>query len=323
MDGTCQLPPSVGFLLLFQGSLAKPSVPEAPQVHNDGQSTTAGLLSWQQSKVPEQKQEKAGKKDNNHTKEVWRKGGQRAGGTPKHPHAIDHASMGDVPPIPLGTRPPSLLNPELQFGGGKGRLAGGQPQQPPSLTPQSWGLWAASALGRACIFKTPLLLWGVSTKLPTKPLNTPKKTPLMVPAARGNVSRRGWEQSPAAAPLGRGDGKRRVGVTALHLCLQRKHRLGQRVPGGLGVVGARGDDRQRPCCKGLRWLLQSSEPKALRLRAAEGMGSPGPPLSCLEGLVGPGPAAELVSLGRQGTTPGWWAAWLTTCKPPAPPASPA
>ncbi|KAF1489543.1 Perilipin-1, partial [Eudyptula minor novaehollandiae] len=52
------------------GSLAKPSVHEAPRVHSDGQSTTAGWLSQQQSKVPEQKQEKAGKKDNHHTKEA-------------------------------------------------------------------------------------------------------------------------------------------------------------------------------------------------------------------------------------------------------------
>ncbi|NXX42609.1 PLIN1 protein, partial [Tricholaema leucomelas] len=52
------------------GSLAKPSVPEAPQVHSDGKSSTAGQLSRWQSKVPEQKQEKAGKKDSNHTKEA-------------------------------------------------------------------------------------------------------------------------------------------------------------------------------------------------------------------------------------------------------------
>ncbi|NXL31894.1 PLIN1 protein, partial [Glaucidium brasilianum] len=52
------------------GSLAKPSAPEVPRVHGDGQSTTAGWLSQRQSKVPEQKQEKAGKKDSNHTKEA-------------------------------------------------------------------------------------------------------------------------------------------------------------------------------------------------------------------------------------------------------------
>uniref|UniRef100_A0A663N6A6 Perilipin 1 n=1 Tax=Athene cunicularia TaxID=194338 RepID=A0A663N6A6_ATHCN len=52
------------------GSLAKPSAPEVPRVHGDGQSTTAGWLSRRQSKVPEQKQEKAGKKDSNHTKEA-------------------------------------------------------------------------------------------------------------------------------------------------------------------------------------------------------------------------------------------------------------
>lgn len=75
-------------------------------------------------------------------------------------------------------------------------MARGQPQQPPSLTPQSWGLGAASApsgVTLACTFKTSLLLWGVRTKLPSKPLNTPEKSPAMVPAARGGVSWRGWE----------------------------------------------------------------------------------------------------------------------------------
>ncbi|NXI48267.1 PLIN1 protein, partial [Galbula dea] len=48
------------------GILAKPSVPE---VHSDKQSTTTGWLSQQQSKVPDQKQ-KAGKKDDHHTKEA-------------------------------------------------------------------------------------------------------------------------------------------------------------------------------------------------------------------------------------------------------------
>ncbi|NXL58560.1 PLIN1 protein, partial [Chordeiles acutipennis] len=52
------------------GSLAKPSTPEEPQDHSDEQSTTAGWLSRRQSKVPEQKQEKAEKKDDNHTKEA-------------------------------------------------------------------------------------------------------------------------------------------------------------------------------------------------------------------------------------------------------------
>ncbi|XP_075620551.1 perilipin-1 isoform X1 [Balearica regulorum gibbericeps] len=52
------------------GNLAKPSVPEVPRVHGDGQSTEVGWLSRRQSKVPEQKQEKAGKKDNHHTKEA-------------------------------------------------------------------------------------------------------------------------------------------------------------------------------------------------------------------------------------------------------------
>ncbi|XP_037250074.1 perilipin-1 isoform X1 [Falco rusticolus] len=51
------------------GSLAKPSVPAAPRVHGDGQSTAGGWLSQRQSKVPEQKQEKVGKKDD-HTKEA-------------------------------------------------------------------------------------------------------------------------------------------------------------------------------------------------------------------------------------------------------------
>ncbi|NXT00951.1 PLIN1 protein, partial [Jacana jacana] len=52
------------------GNLAKPSVPEALRVQGDGQSTTTGWLSRRQSRVPEQKQEKAGKKDSNHTKEA-------------------------------------------------------------------------------------------------------------------------------------------------------------------------------------------------------------------------------------------------------------
>uniref|UniRef100_A0A8B9FDR8 Perilipin 1 n=1 Tax=Amazona collaria TaxID=241587 RepID=A0A8B9FDR8_9PSIT len=52
------------------GNLAKPSVPEAPQVHSDGHSTTTGRPSQRQSKVPEQKQEQAGKKDNHHSKEA-------------------------------------------------------------------------------------------------------------------------------------------------------------------------------------------------------------------------------------------------------------
>ncbi|KAM6257224.1 perilipin-1 isoform 2-T2 [Porphyrio hochstetteri] len=52
------------------GNLAKPSVPKAPRVHGDGQSTEVSHLSRQQSKVPEQKQEKAGKKDNHHAKEA-------------------------------------------------------------------------------------------------------------------------------------------------------------------------------------------------------------------------------------------------------------
>ncbi|XP_063268907.1 perilipin-1 isoform X3 [Prinia subflava] len=49
------------------GSLAKPSAPVAPQARGDGQGST-GWLTRRQSKAPEQKQEKAGKKDTNHTK---------------------------------------------------------------------------------------------------------------------------------------------------------------------------------------------------------------------------------------------------------------
>lgn len=111
MDGTCQLPASGGFLLLFQGNLAKPSVPEAPRVHSDGQSTTASWLSRRQSKVPEQKQEKAGKKDNNHTKEVRRKGGQQAGGTPKHPPAHGPRQHGGCSPNTLGNEAPISAEP--------------------------------------------------------------------------------------------------------------------------------------------------------------------------------------------------------------------
>ncbi|NXL88502.1 PLIN1 protein, partial [Alectura lathami] len=52
------------------GSLAKPSPPEAPQSHSEGQSTAGGWLSRRQSKVTEQKQEKAGKKEDNHASEA-------------------------------------------------------------------------------------------------------------------------------------------------------------------------------------------------------------------------------------------------------------
>lgn len=106
----------------------------------------------------------------------------------------------------------------------------------PLSIPQSWGLWEASVPGTVilvCVFKTPLELWDVSTELPTELLNTPEKFPAVVPAARAGVSRWGWEQSPALAPLGPGDGKQQVGVSALCLCLQRKHSLEQRVPRGL------------------------------------------------------------------------------------------
>ncbi|NXC45076.1 PLIN1 protein, partial [Penelope pileata] len=57
------------------GNLAKPSPPEVPRSHGEGQSTAGGWLSRRQSKVPEQKQEKAGKKEDNHTSEVWKHGG--------------------------------------------------------------------------------------------------------------------------------------------------------------------------------------------------------------------------------------------------------
>ncbi|NWR31000.1 PLIN1 protein, partial [Tachuris rubrigastra] len=50
------------------GSLAKPSVPAAPPARSNGQSSTSGWLSRRQSKAPEQKQEKAGKKDSNDSK---------------------------------------------------------------------------------------------------------------------------------------------------------------------------------------------------------------------------------------------------------------
>ncbi|XP_014106842.1 PREDICTED: perilipin-1 [Pseudopodoces humilis] len=49
------------------GSLAKPSAPVAPQARSDGQGS-AGWLTRRPSKAPEQKKEKAGKKDTNHTK---------------------------------------------------------------------------------------------------------------------------------------------------------------------------------------------------------------------------------------------------------------
>ncbi|RMB94321.1 hypothetical protein DUI87_29129 [Hirundo rustica rustica] len=49
------------------GSLAKPSAPAAPQARSDGQGS-AGWPTRRHSKAPEQKQEKAGKKDTNHTK---------------------------------------------------------------------------------------------------------------------------------------------------------------------------------------------------------------------------------------------------------------
>lgn len=76
-------PPSSGFLFPSQGSLAKPSMPEAPRGHGDGESTRAGWMSRRQSKVQEQKQEKVGKKDDNHSKEVWRKRGAVSQGCPK------------------------------------------------------------------------------------------------------------------------------------------------------------------------------------------------------------------------------------------------
>lgn len=73
-SGTDQLPLIGAFLLPWQGSLAKPSAPAAPQARSDGQGS-AGWLTRRHSKAPEQKQEKAGKKDTNHAK-VWRKAEQ-------------------------------------------------------------------------------------------------------------------------------------------------------------------------------------------------------------------------------------------------------
>lgn len=58
----------------MQGSLAKPSAPVAPQARSDRQGSM-GWLTRRQSKAPEQKKEKAGKKDTNHTK-VWTKAEQ-------------------------------------------------------------------------------------------------------------------------------------------------------------------------------------------------------------------------------------------------------
>lgn len=139
---------------------------------------------------------------------------------------------GGCSPIPLGSL--SLLNPEMQLGGCKRGVAVGQPQDPLSL-PQSWELWAASVPGKitlACMFKTPLELWDASTEFPIEPLNIPEKSPAVVPAGKGGLSWWGWEQAPASAPLGAGDGKQQVGVSALCLCLQRKHSLEQRVPRG-------------------------------------------------------------------------------------------
>ncbi|NXX83654.1 PLIN1 protein, partial [Urocolius indicus] len=52
------------------GSLAKPGTAEAPRVTGDGQSTAGGWLSRRYSNVLELKQEKAGKKADNHAKEA-------------------------------------------------------------------------------------------------------------------------------------------------------------------------------------------------------------------------------------------------------------
>lgn len=235
---------------------------------------------------------------------------------------LEHRSMKAVLPYLWGPSPYPCSTPNCSLEHARRDWQWGSPLS----IPQSWGLWAASVPGTVtlvCMFKTPLKLWDVSSELPMEPLNTPKKFPALIPAARAGVSRWGWEQSPALAPLGPGDGKQQVGVSALCLCLQRKHSLKQRVPQGLEWGEMAGTER--PCCKGLRWLLQSSELKYLRLRVTKGIGKPGPPLSCLERPVGqrPWPGPELVSLGRRDRTPGSWAAWLTTCKLPAPPASPA
>ncbi|XP_068814313.1 perilipin-1 isoform X2 [Struthio camelus] len=53
------------------GSMVKPSVPPVQCTQSEGQSAPTGWLSRRQSKVPEQKQEKAdGKKEENHTNEA-------------------------------------------------------------------------------------------------------------------------------------------------------------------------------------------------------------------------------------------------------------
>ncbi|NXG49239.1 PLIN1 protein, partial [Psilopogon haemacephalus] len=81
------------------GSLAKPSVPEAPQVHNDGQGSRAGWLSRRQSKVPEQKQEKAGKKDSNHSKEAGEEAGL-VGSVAHNLHSACASGISSVKKVP-------------------------------------------------------------------------------------------------------------------------------------------------------------------------------------------------------------------------------
>lgn len=323
-------PPSGGFLLPFQGNLAKPSVPEAPRVHGDGQSATGGWLSRRQSKVPEQKQEKAGKKDNNHTKEVWRKGGRELAAPQSILLPMHHASMRDVSPPPHtlvdGAPIPAESWPELWLGGGEDGLVGGQtqPQQPPSLTPPKLGAGGSLCAGQGhpgLSIKGPFAAVGCQHRAPKQPRKIP---PPMVPAARGGVSRRGWERSPASPPLGCGDGKRQVGVAALRLCRQRKRSPGQGVPGGRGLGGDGGGD---PAAKGCGSFCKAASQKHSGFELRRGWGAQDHPCPARRGrwdrAGGTGPVAELVSLGRQGTALGWWAAWLTTCKPPAPPASPA
>lgn len=175
---------------------------------------------------------------------------------------LEHGSMKAVPPYLWGPGPaqPRTAAWRMQEGIGSGAA--------PFQFPKAGGCGQplCQAITLVCMFETPLKLWDVSSEFPTEPLNTPKKSLAVVPAARAGVSRWGWEQSPALAPLGPGDGKQQVGVSALWLCLQRKHSLEKRVPRGLEWGEMAGTER--PCCKELWWLLQSSELKSLRLRAA-------------------------------------------------------
>lgn len=112
----------------------------------------------------------------------------------------------------------------------------------------------------------------------------------MVPAAKVGGSWRSWELSPAAALLGHGDRKQQVRVAALRLCVQRKRSWGWGFPWGLGV-GRDGKGGQGvTLLQRATVTFASSKLKVFRLWVAEGMGSPVPALSCLEGLAGTGPA---------------------------------